>query len=50
LRADRLRIGPLVRLEILFTARDGERFEATAEELSALASAPLTRSVRGGAA
>jgi predicted nucleic acid-binding protein len=45
LRAGRLRIGPMVRLEILFTARDGERFDATAEELSALASAPLTRSV-----
>jgi predicted nucleic acid-binding protein len=40
-----LRIGPIVKLEILFTARNGEHFDATAEELSAVATAPLTRSV-----
>ena len=45
LRGGRLRLSPMVRLEILFTARDGARFDATAEELSALAPAPLTRSV-----
>lgn len=44
-RAGRLRIGPIVRLEILFTARDGEHFDMTAEELAALASTPLTRSM-----
>jgi predicted nucleic acid-binding protein len=35
----------MVRLEILYAARDGKRFDATMEELSALVSAPLTRSV-----
>jgi len=44
-RAGRLRISPVVRLEILFAARDGERFDAVAEKLSLLTSAPLTRSV-----
>jgi predicted nucleic acid-binding protein len=45
LRAGRLRINPAVRLEILFTAHNGERFDEVAEELSVLATAPLTRSV-----
>jgi predicted nucleic acid-binding protein len=40
-----LRIGPIVRLEILFTARNGEHFDTTTEELAALVSTPLTRSV-----
>jgi predicted nucleic acid-binding protein len=43
--AGRLRIPPVVRLEILFTARDGRRFDAMAEEMSVLASAPLARSM-----
>lgn len=43
--AGRLRVAPIVRLEMLFTARDGKRFDMLAEELSVLASAPLTRSV-----
>lgn len=45
LRAGRLRIGPMVKLEILFTARNGSHFDESAEELAALATAPLTRSV-----
>lgn len=45
LRGGRLRLSPMVRLEILFSARDGKQFDAKSEELSALASAPLTRSV-----
>lgn len=40
-----MRIGPIVKLEILFTARNGEHFDTAAEELSAVATAPLTRSV-----
>jgi predicted nucleic acid-binding protein len=42
LRSDRLRLAPPVRLEILFTARDGAQFDALAEQLSALRPAPLT--------
>lgn len=45
LRAGRLRIGPMVKLEVLFTARDGKHFDESAEELAVLATAPLTRSV-----
>jgi predicted nucleic acid-binding protein len=41
----RLRVGPVGRLEILFTARDGPRFDMLAEEMAVLTSAPLTRSV-----
>lgn len=42
---DRLRISPAVRLEILLTARNGAAFDDLAEELSALAGAPLTATV-----
>jgi predicted nucleic acid-binding protein len=45
LRADRLRLSPVARLEILLSARDGETFDELAEELSALRSAPLTTAV-----
>jgi predicted nucleic acid-binding protein len=45
LLADRLRISPLVRFEILLTARDGRVFDELAEELSAWRTAPLTPSV-----
>ena len=42
---DRLRLSPAVRLEILLTARGGAAFDELAEELSALAVAPLTGAV-----
>lgn len=42
---DRLRLAPPVRMEILFTARDGAEFDALAEQLSALRPAPLTAGV-----
>jgi predicted nucleic acid-binding protein len=45
LLADRLRISPLVRFEILLTARDGRAFDELAERLSAWRAAPLTASV-----
>ncbi len=45
LRANRLRIAPAVRLEILFNARDGRAFDELQEELSALRPAPLTTGV-----
>jgi predicted nucleic acid-binding protein len=45
LLTDQLRISPVVRLEILFTARDGDRFDVLAERLSALRAAPLTTAV-----
>lgn len=45
LLGDRLRISPLVRFEILLTARDGRVFDELAEELSALRAAPLTPGV-----
>lgn len=45
LRADRLRISPAVRLEILISARDGDSFDTLAEQLSALRPAPLSVSV-----
>jgi predicted nucleic acid-binding protein len=45
LRADRLRLSPAVRLEILFTARDGDRFDLLLEALSIVRPSPLTRSV-----
>jgi predicted nucleic acid-binding protein len=45
LRADRLRISPAVRLEILFSARNGKGFDTLAEQLSALRPAPLSVSV-----
>jgi predicted nucleic acid-binding protein len=49
LLADRLRLLPLVRLEILLTARDGSIFDQLAEELSAWRPAPLTAAVLGAA-
>jgi predicted nucleic acid-binding protein len=45
LRADRLRISPIARLEILLGARNGETFQQLAEELSVLRAAPLTAAV-----
>jgi predicted nucleic acid-binding protein len=43
--ADRLRLSPATRLEILFGARDGGGFDALASELSALRPAPLSATV-----
>jgi predicted nucleic acid-binding protein len=40
--ADRLRISPAARLEILRTPRSGAQFDELAEELSTLRTAPLT--------
>lgn len=45
LLSDRLRLSPVVRLEILLSARDGDSFDALAERLSALRTAPLTSAV-----
>lgn len=45
LAADRLRISPPVRLEILRTARGGDQFDELAERLSILRAAPHTNSV-----
>lgn len=45
LLADRLRLSPATRLEILFSARDGDSFDALAQQLSALRPAPLTSAV-----
>jgi predicted nucleic acid-binding protein len=45
LLANRLRLSPAVRLEILFSARDSESFDTLAEQLSALRPAPLTAAV-----
>jgi predicted nucleic acid-binding protein len=45
----RFRISAAVRLEILFSARDGQSFDTYAERLSALQAAPLTASVIGAA-
>jgi len=41
----RLRISPLVRFEILLSAREGQSFDTLAERLSALQAAPLSASV-----
>jgi predicted nucleic acid-binding protein len=41
----RLRISPLVRFEILLSAREGQSFDTLAERLSALQAAPLNASV-----
>lgn len=43
--ADRLRVSPAVRLEILFAAPDGRAFDDLGEQLSALRPAPLTSTV-----
>jgi predicted nucleic acid-binding protein len=45
LLADRLRLSPAARLEILLSARDGSTFDELAEELSVLRPAPLTAAV-----
>ncbi len=45
LLADRLRLLPAVKLEILLTARDGESFDDLLDELSALRTAPLSTPV-----
>lgn len=45
LLADRLRLSPAVRLEILLSARDARAFDTLAERLSALRTAPLTAGV-----
>jgi predicted nucleic acid-binding protein len=45
LLADRFRLSPVVRLEILLTARSGDAFDTLSERLSALRPAPLTASV-----
>jgi predicted nucleic acid-binding protein len=42
---DRLRLSPATRLEILFSARGGDSFDALAQQLSALRPAPLTSAV-----
>lgn len=41
----RLRLSPVVRFEILFSARDGSSFDTLAERLSAVQAAPLNASV-----
>jgi predicted nucleic acid-binding protein len=43
--ADRLRISPIARLEILFGARNAKIFDELSEELSMLRTAPLTATV-----
>jgi predicted nucleic acid-binding protein len=45
LLAQQLRLLPLVRFEILFSARGGDAFDTLAEQLSAVQPAPLTASV-----
>jgi predicted nucleic acid-binding protein len=40
-----MRLAPMVRLEILLSARSGDAFEAIAEQLSAIQGAPLNASV-----
>jgi len=42
---DRLRLSPATRSEILFSARDGDGFDALARQLAALRPAPLTTAV-----
>lgn len=43
--ADRMRLSPAVRLEILLSARGADAFDLLARQLSALRPAPLTRAV-----
>ncbi|HEY5343372.1 MAG TPA: PIN domain-containing protein [Solirubrobacteraceae bacterium] len=45
LHADRLRISPVARLEILYSARSGTIFDDLTQELSTLRAAPLTPSI-----
>lgn len=42
LAGDRLRLSPIVRMEILYTARGGAEYDLLAEELDAIRPAPLT--------
>lgn len=45
LRTDRLRISPIARLEMLFSARSGEAFDDLANDLSVVRPAPLTATI-----
>lgn len=45
LLADRFRVSPAVRLEILLTARNGHSFDTLAKRLAALRTAPLSAAV-----
>jgi predicted nucleic acid-binding protein len=45
LRTDRLRISPIARLEMLFSARSGKAFDELAEQLSVVRTAPLTATI-----
>jgi predicted nucleic acid-binding protein len=45
LLGDRLRLSPLVRIEILFSARGGEEFDQVAERLSTIRPAPLSAAI-----
>jgi predicted nucleic acid-binding protein len=45
LLGSRVRLSPVVRFEILLSARDGMSFDALAERLSAIQAAPLNSSV-----
>ncbi len=45
LRADRLRVSPIARLEMLFSARSGKSFDELAAQLSVVRAAPLTATV-----
>jgi len=45
LRADRLRLSPTARLEILLSSRSGKDFDLLAKRLTALRTAPLTPTV-----
>ena len=45
LLADRVRLSPVVKLEILLSARNGDRFDGAQNTLDALRTAPLSSSV-----
>jgi predicted nucleic acid-binding protein len=45
LLGDRLRLSPLVRMEILLSARGGDEFDHLAERLGTIRAAPLSASV-----
>lgn len=49
LRTRQLRMTPITRLEILFSARNGRNFDAVAEELSTLRPTQLTASIADAA-
>jgi predicted nucleic acid-binding protein len=46
---DRLRLSPVIRLEILLSARGGKEFDLLAERLETIRAAPLNNSVVRGA-